>query len=224
MRPRPAAAATIPSKPFLLAEFIGLYIGSPIAFMLLGRQGLNPIPILLVIAVITTSYLIRDKGFSRSSFGNLLSLQQHWQRIWYTFLPLSLLTLVTISLLCPQYLFFCPKNNTSLWLSILIFYPLLSVYPQEVIYRGFLFRRYETLFPNKRSMIHASALVFAFAHIIYGNIPAILLTLIGGYFFAITYQRSHSLLTVSVEHALYGCLLFTIGLGRFLLSDISSIL
>jgi len=97
-----------------------------------------------------------------------------------------------------------------------VFYPLLAVYPQELFYRAFLFRRYRLLFPSDQAMIFVSALTFGFAHIIYGNIPAVLLTLIGGYLFAITYQRSHSILVVSLEHALYGCLLYTIGLGQFI--------
>ena len=102
----------------------------------------------------------------------------------------------------------------------MIFYPLLAVYPQELIYRAFLFRRYRSLFPSEKAMIHASALVFGFGHIIYGNVPAVVLTLIGGYLFALTYQRSKSILTVSIEHAhaLYGCLLYTVGFGHFTLT------
>ena len=37
--------------------------------------------------------------------------------------------------------------------------------------------------------------------------------MLGGWLFARRYQRTRSLLTVSVEHALYGVLIFTIGLG-----------
>ncbi|MEU4707697.1 hypothetical protein AB0G00_14815 [Nocardia salmonicida] len=36
-----------------------------------------------------------------------------------------------------------------------------------------------------------------------------------GVLFATRYQRTRSLLTTSVEHALYGILMFTIGLGDF---------
>jgi hypothetical protein len=39
------------------------------------------------------------------------------------------------------------------------------------------------------------------------------LTLIGGWLFARRYQRTRSLLAASVEHALYGVLAFTVGLG-----------
>jgi hypothetical protein len=42
-----------------------------------------------------------------------------------------------------------------------------------------------------------------------------LLTLIGGWFFAETYARTRSMRLVWLEHALYGCLVFTIGLGDY---------
>jgi hypothetical protein len=41
----------------------------------------------------------------------------------------------------------------------------------------------------------------------------VLLTLAGGWLFARRYQRTRSLLAASVEHALYGVLAFTVGLG-----------
>jgi len=40
------------------------------------------------------------------------------------------------------------------------------------------------------------------------------LTLPSGWLFADTYRRSESLLAASIEHALYGGFLFTVGLGR----------
>ncbi|MEN8199051.1 MAG: CPBP family intramembrane glutamic endopeptidase [Thermodesulfobacteriota bacterium] len=210
------------SRLALAVEFITLFIAGPLALALLF-QHVNPVPFLLLGGVAATMYLLRDKGFVRSSFGNLSSLKQQVQRITLIFLLLTLLAIIGIAGVCPDYLFFCPRNNTTFWIITIISYPLLSVYPQEVIYRAFLFRRYQKLFPERQSMIHASALVFAFGHIIFGNLIAIILTLAGGYLFAYTYQRSQSILTASVEHALYGCLVFTIGLGRFIQWDLSII-
>ena len=68
---------------------------------------------------------------------------------------------------------------------------------------------------RKRYLIHLSAIAFAFGHIIYFHPLSIVLTFFGGYLFSWTYFRTRSLLAVSFEHALYGCLLYTIGLGRF---------
>jgi membrane protease YdiL (CAAX protease family) len=64
-------------------------------------------------------------------------------------------------------------------------------------------------------MIVASAAAFAFLHIIFHNSLAMALTFVGGLLFAARYAQTRSLATSSVEHALYGCWLFTVGLGQF---------
>jgi len=108
-----------------------------------------------------------------------------------------------------------PKNKPLLWAAIMILYPLLSVYPQELVYRAFFFHRYKPLFANARTMTAASALAFAFVHIVYDNALAVGLSLAGGYLFALTYRKTGALLPVCLEHALYGAVIFTVGLGRF---------
>jgi len=51
-------------------------------------------------------------------------------------------------------------------------------------------------------------------HLIFGNLVPVILTVAGGYLFARTYLATRSLFCVCVEHALYGCFIFTIGLGH----------
>jgi len=91
----------------------------------------------------------------------------------------------------------------------------LSVYPQGLLYRAFFFERYASLFPGKWVMVLASALAFAFLHIIFRNWLAVGLTFLGGLLFAMRYAETGSLATSSFEHALYGCWLFTVGLGQY---------
>jgi uncharacterized protein len=97
----------------------------------------------------------------------------------------------------------------------MVLYPVLSVYPQGIIYRAFFFERYRTLFPNSVLLIVASAVAFSFAHIIFRNAIAVIFTLVGGLLFAWRYADTASLFTSSFEHALYGCWMFTIGLGHY---------
>jgi membrane protease YdiL (CAAX protease family) len=97
----------------------------------------------------------------------------------------------------------------------MLLYPLLSVYPQELLYRGFFFHRYAPLFGSGRGMLLASALSFGFVHIIFRNTLAVFLCVSGGLLFALTYNQSGSLLLACLEHALFGNFLFTIGLGQF---------
>lgn len=115
----------------------------------------------------------------------------------------------------PELLFSLIKLSPLLWLVVMIFYPLLSVYPQELIYRTFFFRRYEALVKNPRLLVALNALVFGYMHIIFHNWIAVALTTIGGVLFARVYMRSRSTLLVSLIHALYGSSIFTLGLGQF---------
>jgi membrane protease YdiL (CAAX protease family) len=108
-----------------------------------------------------------------------------------------------------------PRQQPILWAVIMVLYPLLSVWPQEVIFRRFLFHRYAPLFCNRFALIAASAAAFGFAHIIFLNWIAIAMTAVGGAMFAARYARHKSLGLCCLEHSLYGCLVFTIGLGQF---------
>ncbi|MBF6211751.1 CPBP family intramembrane metalloprotease [Nocardia puris] len=125
---------------------------------------------------------------------------------------------VVLAVFSPERLFDLPRTEPAVWAMVMVFYPLLSVYPQELIYRTFVFHRYAPVFGSGWAMIAASAVAFGFAHIIFGNWIAVALTLIGGLLFAHRYRRTGSILVVTVEHALYGCLAFTVGLGGFLYS------
>ena len=58
-------------------------------------------------------------------------------------------------------------------------YPILSVYPQGIVYRGFFFHRYRKLFPDRRLLILASALVFGYGHVIYDEPATVGLTMVG---------------------------------------------
>lgn len=73
--------------------------------------------------------------------------------------------------------------------------------------------RYGPAFGNGVANVAASAAAFGYAHIIFGTAIAVVLTVVAGWVFARRYQRTRSLLTASVEHALYGVLAFTAGLG-----------
>ena len=124
------------------------------------------------------------------------------------------LTLATV-LLRPDLFLAFPRDHMWLWLAVMIAYPVLSVWPQEMIYRRFFLRRYSPLFGDGAGVVAASALAFGYAHVIFLNPVAPTLTALGGLIFAAAYARHRSLALVCLEHALYGCVIFTIGLGRF---------
>lgn len=111
--------------------------------------------------------------------------------------------------------FILPRERPWLYAALMVGYPLVSVYPQEIIYRGFFFHRYAPAFRSQNLAVVANAVAFGWAHIIFHNPVAVVLTLAGGVFFATTYLRTRSLLAAAAEHSLYGCLLFTLGLGWY---------
>lgn len=118
-----------------------------------------------------------------------------------------------------------PSNLFNLWHTrpeiipyILLVYPVLSALPQEFVFCSFFFTRYKTLFGSGAWMVAASAIVFAYAHILYINPVAPVLSLAGGIIFAMTYRAHKSLALVTIEHALYGNALFLIGLGPYFFS------
>lgn len=108
-----------------------------------------------------------------------------------------------------------PRGAPQIWLVVMCLYPVFSALPQEILGRTFFFHRYKELFPTTGSMIWASATAFCFIHIVFNNWIAITFTLVGGYLFSRTYAKTGSLTAVWLEHSLYGCIIFTSGLGWF---------
>jgi hypothetical protein len=99
-------------------------------------------------------------------------------------------------------------------------YPLFSALPQEIIYRLYFFEAYNGLFRNERRLRLVNALFFSWLHVFYHGWFAMAATLAAGLVFSRVFCASgvpgkRSLLPVAIEHALYGQILFTIGLGRY---------
>jgi hypothetical protein len=140
---------------------------------------------------------------------------QRWRAPVIRFVFSTVLVTAAVATWMPERFLRFPRERPGFWLAVMLLYPLLSVYPQELIYRRVFFARYAGLFVRPRAMIIASAIVFGWVHVIFRNPYAIGLTLVGGYFFADTYARSRSLRIVCLEHAAYGCMVFTVGLGEF---------
>jgi membrane protease YdiL (CAAX protease family) len=106
------------------------------------------------------------------------------------------------------------RTRPLLWTLIVILYPLLWVLPQGIVYRAFLFHRYRELVSQKALLI-IGTLAFSLAHLPFANVWALGLTLVGGFLFNRTYCKSGSMLLSSLEHVLYGWLIFTLGLGKY---------
>ncbi|MBO1360795.1 CPBP family intramembrane metalloprotease [Acetobacter sacchari] len=191
------------------AEFLLLFVGGPLAILALHRAG---VLFGLLWAAAALAW-ISQRGATAPQSGQTLGAALRTPLL--RFIVLAPLIMIAAWIWSPQTLFSLPREKPGFWLVIVVLYPLLSVWPQEMLYRSFLFRRYGGLFGGDRGTIAASALAFGFAHILFLNWIAIAMTTIGGLLFARDYARHRDLRVACIEHSLYGCLIFTIGLGRF---------
>jgi membrane protease YdiL (CAAX protease family) len=174
-----------------------------------------PIPILLLMAIGAWIVLRHDPSFDRSRLFNMDAVAPHAARVLLRTAVLCALLGIGVWRFAPELLFSLVKRSPALWAAIMVLYPLLSVYPQELIFRAYFFHHYEPLFGGGWLIIAVSALAFGFVHIVFGNWLSVVLSTMGGVLFALTYQQSGSLLLASIEHALFGNFIFTIGLGQF---------
>jgi membrane protease YdiL (CAAX protease family) len=99
------------------------------------------------------------------------------------------------------------------------FYPVFSAFGQEIIYRTFLFRRYGRILPQQWHFVLASGLTFSFLHIVYYDPVSMILTFVGGIYFAKVYHRTRSVLFTSILHGVMGIMVFGVGLGQYFWLD-----
>ncbi|HTQ97935.1 MAG TPA: CPBP family intramembrane glutamic endopeptidase [Candidatus Acidoferrum sp.] len=200
---------------FLLSlEFLIFFLGLPLLIYYRVVPD-YPIPYLLLAALIIFLLLHRDPTFELSRLISTQGIARNLPKLLFRDAIFLLLLGIAVRVFAPDLLFSLIKRSPAFWALIMLLYPLLSVFPQELLYRAFFFHRYRSLFGSGWGMILASALAFGFVHIIFGNWLSVGLCVIGGFLFSLTYQRSGSLLLACIDHALFGNFIFTIGLGRF---------
>ncbi len=197
----------------LLFEFLTLFLGLPLAF----RYAPVKLPALPVLWVATAyCYWVLRSTYPEVRLWDWDVPGRVWLGMLLLFLLVGGFIAANVWRHAPRLLFSLPRKQPGLWALIMVLYPVLSVLPQGIVYRAFLFTRYRPLFGgNLWLMIALSAGCFAFMHIVFRNPVAVWLTFAGGLLFAWRYGETGSLPASSVEHALYGCLMFTVGLGEY---------
>jgi len=208
------AVAVGPSVPALAAEFTGLFVLLP----LLLRWRVIAAPRLVVLALVTAAcagLLCRDPTFDRARLLSVGALRGSLRSIALRAAGAAGVITALVLLLRPAALLSMPSRSPWLWLAGLLLYPLLSAWPQEVVFRLFFFHRYAPLFGGGGGLIAANAIAFGFLHAIYPNAVAPLLSVPAGVLLALTYRRTRTMGPVWLEHSIYGLLLFTLGLGGY---------
>jgi hypothetical protein len=190
-----------------------------------GLMALGPrwtiLPAIMVGGVVALVLLLRDPDFPRQRLLDARAARRGLARVLArTAAVWVALVLFGLAVVGPSRMFYMPRTLPRVWLAVIILYPPLSAYPQEVMYRAFFFHRYGPLFRRPRTLMIANAVLFGWAHVMAGNFSAVLLTTVGGLLFASTYARSRSTLLVAFEHALYGAFVFTVGVGGMFVNGV----
>ncbi len=211
-------ARLIQSHPYRLIEFLVLCITIPTLIII---NVWAPFMFFFLWAVCLYTFLIH-RATQRESLRHMWN----WGAVtWHNMKPVLVrwvLASIAMALFLWWYngerLFYLPQNSPQIIFALFFLYPVLSALPQEFIFCTFFFDRYKRYFGAGMGMVLASAIAFAYAHVLYINPVAPLLSFFGGLIFALTYMKHRSLALVTIEHGLYGNSLFIIGLGWYFYS------
>jgi len=207
----------------LWSELVVLFIGMPLvvtaSFKTIVSWGalgaFTLVGILLALAAGAVLLLAITPGFS---FRRLLSgpVFREWKLILGCTVLVAGVSLGVALLLLPHRVLVLPFYDRPEWLLVLGAYPLLSAFPQELIYRALFFERYGALFPGTIAASVANGAAFGFGHIIYMHSLTIILTAAFGVVVGWAYlTRGRSVLLTSVMHSIAGWMIFTSGLGTY---------
>ncbi len=210
---------------WLICELGLFYIGAPLA-MSWAIFKLH-IPLFLVLQPVLfgfIAYLLWDDTFrirqelARGFSGRTLIA------ILVKFVIVGGAIAAATSILFPHLFLAFPRYRPALWLMVMVIYPLASVVVQELVFRTFFFHRYGPLFRDAKWLaIFVNGALFGFAHIIFGNPIAMFGSMVIGWLIAYRYWATRSFWAVWFEHSLYGCLVFSVGLGRFFFTGVSNL-
>lgn len=142
--------------------------------------------------------------------------RHHLAEILLPFLSAAMILMTAVYIFIPEKLFDLPSNTPYNWLLLILLYPIVSVIPQEIIFRSFFFHRYRKLFLSDNRRWLFSSISFGMAHMFYANWLAVVMSFFGGLLFGYRFLQSEKNIAVVVlEHSLWGMMLFTIGLSSY---------
>lgn len=207
----------IARRRYLAFEYAAMFFGMPI-LLWLTMDVAKVVPTLMGATVACVILLWQDPTFDRSQLWSASRVRRGLLPMLGVWAVLCGMLALQVWYFRPEWWLNLPRQNTWLWLTILVGYPVISVIPQNIIYRAFMFHRYKDVFgPSGRNMVWASAAAFCVAHVIFHNWMALTLTAIAGLVIGNTYDRHRSMVLSTIEHSLYGGVVFTIGLGQFVI-------
>ena len=211
--PTPESGDAGPSPGRLLVELAIFFWLLQIAVAIVPARYAPPIPILWAAAIVCLILLRRSKDLDRASLWGARHVVPGLPGVLGRFLIFGPLLVGFAWLMEPEHFLSFPRERPGIWLLVMALYPLFSVIPQGIVFRSFLCHRYRPLIGDGPLAWLVAGATFGFAHIVMHRWEPILITVVGGVIFTSTMLRRRSGLLADVEHALYGDLAFTLGLG-----------
>jgi membrane protease YdiL (CAAX protease family) len=202
------------SRTYKSIELCFLFVLLPVSFSL----SYSPVLKLVIgfLGFLYVIYILLKVENAKFKIAPNLNWQLFWKETILKLLIIVILTTFFVWFTNKEALFNVLLQKPKLWIIILFVYSFFSVYPQELLYRTFFFKRYTSLFKNEPFFIFFNAILFSLAHLFFRNNLVIILTFLGGLLFAFRFNKTKSTLLVSIEHAIYGSWLFTVGMGDML--------
>lgn len=194
-----------------IMEGIVLFVGVPAILFILHSNRLI-LGTLLFAAIGCGVYLVHQ-SYPLFSFASLT--ERRLKKVMLLCLVLGAMIFAFSYTYAPEQFLNFPRERPILWALVMVLYPVISAFPQELVFRSFFFHRYEDLFSSPVLLIAGNAIAFAIAHSMFRNPIAILFTFFGGVVFATIYHRTRSLLMVCIVHAILGNVVFSSGLGIY---------
>ncbi len=200
------------NKTALLIEIFLMFVSPPllIVFGLLPKESV----MLILWAATLYAYLhLRRNKIKLFAF-------DFKREVLYAVLKRYLLVSILMTLFVlayePENFLALAKSRPLFWLLVMLLYPFVSAFVQEILFRNYFFYRYESLFKGDLLLfVFVNALLFAYVHIIFENWIAVIFTFFGSLLFTHTYLKTRSTLLTAIEHSLYGNTLYTLGLGHY---------
>jgi hypothetical protein len=207
---------------WLALELAIIYLGAPFAVSAaVHGHGIPVFIALLPVFLGMIIYLLADPTFS---------LRQELSRGFGFSTALSILVVFAlaggavalyVAKVHPDWFLEFPRDRPEAYKKIMLLYLAMSVAPQELVYRTFYFHRYGAVFGAAHWLALAlNAVLFGLGHVVIGTEFAVLGTMATGLLFATRYAMTRSYWAVFVEHALWGALVFTVGLGQFFFTGV----
>ena len=129
------------TKNFLFLEFIALFVLFPLVLFIVVPTPI--LPFLWLVSIWCLYILLNDEKFNKKNFLRHEVLSSNMKILLLQFFGVSLFIVIFMLYFLSDLFFSLIKESPILWATVIVLYPLLSVYPQELVYRAFFFHRYK---------------------------------------------------------------------------------